>query len=134
MRKSSLTSLFVLIFTCLALAGQNSAGNNFAGSWAGSWTGGSNGKIDMTIAGDASGKLSITLIATPEQGDATTFQSKTAEVVDNKLKAKFEAPDGALEVSLEGAIDGASLKGTYSVRDKAQGNEVESGTWTVSKK
>lgn len=136
MRKTSLTSLFVLISSVciLAFAGQNAAGGKFAGSWTGSWTGASTGKFEMTITNEADGKLSAIIVATPQEGDGSTFKSKMVETAENKLKVKFEDSEGSVEVTLEGALDGAALKGTYTIRDKAQGTEVESGTWTASRK
>jgi hypothetical protein len=136
MRKTSVVTLLVLLLSvgALVLAGQNSAGSKLAGGWAGTWSGGSAGKFEMTITSAADGKLSATLIATPETGDGSTFQSKSVDTVDNKVKIKLEDSEGNAEVLLEGTLEGSSLKGTYSVRDKAQGAEVETGNWTATKK
>jgi hypothetical protein len=140
MRQTSLVSLFVLAITTfsLAFAGQTATDgkidSKLAGGWAGSWSGGSSGKFEMTIAKDASGKLAATLLATPEQGDGSTFKSKSIETADSKLKIILEDSEGNAEVLLEGVLEGTSLKGNYSVRDKAQGTEVETGSWSASKK
>ena len=138
MRKRLMVSLFVLIFgigfTAFAAQNENKSGGKFEGVWAGSWTGGSSGKFELTIIRDADGKLSATVVTTPEGGDGGTLKSNTFETADNKAKIKFADPEGNVEVSLEGALDGAAFKGTYSVRDKAQGTEVETGTWTAAMK
>jgi hypothetical protein len=136
MRKTILVSLFVLVIATFspAFAGQSASDSKFAGGWAGSWSGGSSGKFEMTITKDASGKLSATIVTMPEQGDGGTLQSKSVEAADSKLKIKLEDSEGNVEVSLEGVLEGTSIKGNYSVRDKAQGTEVETGSWSASKK
>jgi hypothetical protein len=140
MLKKSLLSLFVLALTTFspAFAGQTSPDTKIdskvAGVWAGSWSGGSSGKFEMTITRETGGKLSATLQATPEQGDGSTFKSKSIETADSKLKIMLEDAEGNVEVLLDGVLEGTSLKGTYSVRDKAQGTEVETGSWSANKK
>lgn len=135
--KTLLVSLGALILSLggTAIAKQNGAltSEKAVGSWAGSWSGGSSGKFELTITKEADGKLSATMTVMPEQGDSSTVKAKSLEVADNKLKLKLEDPDGNVEITLEGSLDGEGLKGSYSVREKAQNNEVETGNWTASK-
>ena len=47
---------------------------------------------------------------------------------------KLADPGDEAEITLEATLDGTTLKGTYVVRIKADGNEVDRGTITASKK
>lgn len=109
-------------------------GDAFIGTWEGTWTGGSSGKVGMTIAKGAGGKLSGTISPTPDQGDGYTVSFKSVEVNAGKLTVKFDDPGGEVEITLIGTAEGKSAKGTYSVKQKGDGTEVDTGTWTVSKK
>jgi|SRR5215510_13346985 hypothetical protein len=135
MRKTMFVSLIVLTF-CLGLLAhaQPKSGANAAGTWAGTWTGGSTGKFEMTIKKDAKGKLSASLSATPDQGGGYTVEVKSVVAIGSKLTCKFEDPPGDVEVTLQAMIVGSSLKGDYSVRAKASGEEVEKGAVTASRK
>ena len=106
----------------------------FVGTWQGTWSGGSSGKFEMTITQSATGKLSGSLSAHPDGGDSYTVEFKTIEVAAGKLSAKLEDPGGEVEISLTGSSDGKSAKGTYTVRQKGDGSEVETGTWMAARK
>jgi len=140
MRKTLFTSLFVLLLgiNCLIIAGQSkdnpASGDKFVGTWTGTWTGGSSGKFDLTVTKDTTGKLSATVTSTNEQGDGGTFRSKSVEVTGDKVKIKLEDTNGEVEVSLDATLEGKTLKGSYTVRSKADGAEAETGTITASKK
>jgi len=88
----------------------------------------------MTIKKDAKGKLSASLTATPGKGGGYTVEVKSVEALGSKLTCKFEDPPGEVEVTLRAVIRGSSLKGDYSVRAKASGEEVEKGVVTASRK
>ena len=135
MRNTMFVSLIVLTFClgCLAYA-QPKSGANAAGTWTGTWTGGSAGKFEMTIKKDAKGKLSASLTTTPDRGGGYTVEVKSVEALGSKLTCKFEDPPGEVEVTLQAVIQGSSLKGDYSVRAKASGEEVEKGVVTASRK
>ena len=139
MRKQ-LTLSFLLVVFCLGIGFAKPTGNlpfddsAIVGTWAGTWTGGSTGKFEMTIKKDADGKLSGTLTAQPDQGDGYTTSFKSVAVSGAKLTAKFDSPEGDAEGSLEGTLDGKTLKGSYIIKEKAQGSEVETGNWTTTKK
>jgi hypothetical protein len=137
MHKKLLGSMVItfLAFSILAAAGQkDSAKNKLVGKWAGTWTGESSGKFEMTISKDAAGKLSATITATPDQGEPNTMVSTSMEQTAEKIKIKCDGQGSEVEVVLEGAFEGQSLKGSYSVRNKGQGDQVESGSWSASKK
>jgi len=135
MRKTMFASLIVLIFGVGYIAyAQSRSGANAAGNWSGSYAGGSSGKFEMTIKKDAAGKLSGTLTASPDQGQGYTTQFKSVEVKASRLTMKFDDPDGSSEATLQAVIQGSSIKGDYSVRSKAGGEEVQKGTFTASRK
>ena len=51
------------------------------------------------------------------------------------MSASYDfTPDPAAEVMLAATFDGKKATGTWLVREKANGNEVAKGTWTVTKK
>lgn len=133
MRRTIFVSLIVLAFACLAYA-QSRSGNDPVGTWSGEWTGGSAGKFEMTIAKDANGKLSGTLTAKPNEGEGFSGPFKSVVANDNKLTMKFEPPDAESEATLQAVIEGSTLKGDYSIRVKANGEELEKGTFTASRK
>jgi hypothetical protein len=122
-------------FCLLAAAGQKDASDNkLIGKWAGIWGGGSSGKFEMTVSKNSEGKLAATLIATPDQGQPNTMVAKSVEQTAENIKIIFEGGGGEVDVLLVGTLDGQDLKGSYSVRNKPQGEEVESGTWSAAKK
>jgi hypothetical protein len=104
------------------------------GTWEGTWSGGSSGNVGMTISKGAGGKLSGSISPKPDQGDGYTVALKSVEISSGKLTLKFEDPNGESEITLTATVEGKSAKGNYSVRQKGDGSEVDSGTWTVTKK
>lgn len=124
----------VALLTTQEAVARPDASDAFVGSWEGTWTGGSSGKFGMTIAKGAGGKLSGSISPTPDQGEGYTVAFKSVEVVSGKLTVKFEDPGGEADITLTGSVDGKSAKGTYSVRQKGDGSEVDSGSWTLTKK
>src|SRR5215813_4626974 len=135
MRKTMFASLIVLIFGVGYIAyAQSRSGANAAGNWSGSYAGGSSGKFEMTIKRDAAGKLSGTLTASPDQRQGYTTQFKSIEARASKLTLRFEDPGGEAEATLRAVIAGSAIKGEYSIRSKASGEEVEKGTFTASRK
>jgi hypothetical protein len=135
MRKTMFASLIVLMFgvCCLAYA-QSKSGADAAGIWAGTWTGGSTGKFEMTVKKGADGKLAGSLTASPDQGESYTTAFKSVVAEGNKLTIKFDDPAGEVEVTLVATIESSSMKGDYSVRAKANGEEVDKGAFAGSKK
>jgi hypothetical protein len=104
----------------------------FVGSWTGSWSGSTSGQFEMMVSKDSTGKLGGSITPHGEQGTYTSsFQSLVVE--GGKMVAKFDTPDGQLDVVMTATLEGAESKGTYSVHEKAQGSEVDSGSWTAKK-
>jgi hypothetical protein len=136
MRKSLFVVLSLLCF-CLAVLAQTqqaASEKNLVGAWAGTWTGGSNGSFEMTITKDADGKLGGSVTPKPEGGESYTVSFKSVALADGKVTMKLSDPGDEAEITLEATLDGSALKGTYLVRIKADGNEVDRGTITANKK
>lgn len=111
------------------------SGEQYVGVWSGTWDGaGSGGGFELTLEKDKekntiTGKVSVT-------GEPTYKASLTALSFDGtKMSAKYDfTPDDRAEVILAATFDGNSAKGTWSLREKASGDEAASGSWTVTKK
>jgi len=108
--------------------------NSVVGTWIGSWEGGNTGKFEMTIAKGPDGKLSGSLTASPTDGDGYTVKLKSVDVSGGKLTVKVEDTEGEVEITIEGVPDATAMKGSFSVRSKAQGEQVDAGTWQAKKK
>ena len=141
MRRQFLYSLLVVVMVaCFSYARQaeskktSTDGAAAVGTWSGSWQGGSNGKFEMTITRAPDGKLAGTLTAHPTEGDGYTTTFKSVDVTGGKLTVKLADPDDEVEITITGALDPAAMKGSYSVRSKGQGEEVDGGTWEAKKK
>ena len=141
MRKQFLYSLLVVVMVaCFSYArqveGKKTSSDSAAvvGTWSGSWQGGSTGKFEMTISKGADGKLTGSLTAHPADGDGYTAGFKSVDVSGGKLIVKLSDPDDEVEITIQGALDPAAMKGSYSVRSKGQGEEVDGGTWEAKKK
>ena len=140
MRRQFLYSLLVMIVVaCVSYArqaeGRKTSGDSpVVGTWAGNWQGGSTGKFELTIAKKADGKLGGSLTAHPEGGDSYTSQLKSVDISGSKLTVKLEDPDGEVDITLEGTVDPTAMKGSYSVRSRAQGESIEGGNWEARKK
>jgi hypothetical protein len=51
------------------------------------------------------------------------------------MTAKYDfPPDEGGEVTIAATFDGNAAKGTWLLREKANGNDVANGTWAVTKK
>lgn len=134
----SLLAIFFIAGVTLLAAHESTAraddGDAFVGTWEGTWTGGSAGKFALTISKGTGGKLSGSISPKPDEGDGYTVPLKSVEVISGKLTAKCEDPNGEVEITLTGSAEGKSAKGTYSVRQKGDGSEVEAGSWTATRK
>lgn len=130
--------LGVLLLCCalvsLAQAQQAAGEKNPVGAWAGSWTGGSNGTFEMAITKAADGKLGGSITPKPEGGESYTATFTSVAFSDGKGTIKLADPSGEVEITLEATVDGSTLKGSYSVRAKADGGEVDRGTFTANKR
>src|SRR5262245_19779571 len=136
MRKSLFVMLSSLCFCMagLAQAQQSTSEKHLVGAWTGSWSGGSNGSFEMTITKDADGKLGGSITPKPEGGESYTTSFKSVTLADGKVTLKVAVPGDEAEVTVEATLDGSVLKGTYSVRSKEDGREVDAGTFKASQK
>jgi hypothetical protein len=131
--------LWVFILGAMCSAGQrgaegSSSGEQFVGTWTGTWDAeGSGGGFELTIEkgkdGAVGGRVSVT-------GEPTYKATLKALSFDGKkMSAKYDfPPDEGGEVLLEASFDGNAAKGTWSLREKANGNEVATGGWSVTRK
>jgi hypothetical protein len=117
----------------VAAAGQAGDADR-TGVWNGTWEGGGQtGGFELTLEKAKDAPLTGRVSVTGEPAYKATF--KTVTVEGNKLTAAYDFPaaDGA-EVVLAAAFDGNTCKGTWLLREKASGNAVADGTWSVAKK
>jgi hypothetical protein len=135
MRSIRIKAGWATIITCAFLAlGVHAAQNtDIAGSWTGTWEGGGAGgsfKLTFTKSGDAlGGKVDVG----QDTGDYTA-PFTTATLDGGKLKARYDyPPEPQAEIVLEGAVEGASATGTWTMVQKGGTDAFASGTWTVKK-
>ena len=136
MRKAAL-SIFGLIVFCAAAAGQapqKATEKDLIGTWTGKYAGGSTGAFEMTFTKDAEGKLAGSVSPKPDAGDPYTMQFTSIQFADGKATMKCIDPPGEVEITLEATIEGATIKGEYVVRARADGSEADRGTLTGTKK
>ncbi len=136
MRKSFFVVLSLLCFCFMGLveARQAASEKNLLGTWVGTWTGGSTGSFEMTITKSADGKLGGSITPKPDGGDSYTVLFSSAVFADGKATLKLQDPQGEAEITLVVSADSSALTGTYSVRIKADGNEVDQGTLKATRK
>jgi len=136
MRKSFFVVLSLLCFCFMGLvqARQAASEKNLLGTWAGTWTGGSTGSFEMTITKSADGKLGGSISPKPDGQEGYTVPFASAAFADGKATLKLQDPGGEAEITLVVSADGSALTGTYSVRIKADGNEVDQGAIKATKK
>jgi len=112
---------------------KTSAGETFGGAWAGTFEGDAIGKFEMTFAPGADGKHAGTINVTPDGGNGYDASFKSVSFDGDKIIAKYDSPgDSPAEVTMEGTSDGKAASGKWSIQ--AQGSQVASGTWKVSRK
>jgi len=129
----------ILCFSFASLSGQQDAKQptvpeDVLASWSGTWDGsGSGGGFDLTLErgkdGAVIGKVSVT-------GDpAYEATLRTVSFEGRKLTARYDfTPEPAAEVVLKASFERDNATGTWSLVEKASGNEVASGGWKVAKK
>jgi len=111
------------------------ADDKYLGLWSGSWEGGGGGSggFDLTLERDKDKALTGNVSVT---GEPTYKATLTSVAFDGaKMTAKYDyTPEPSSEVVLTGTYEGNSATGTWSLRDKASGNEVSSGAWKGTRK
>jgi hypothetical protein len=113
---------------------QPSVPEDVLAAWSGTWDGsGSGGGFDLTLErgkdGAVTGKVSVT-------GDpAYEATLRTVSFEGRKMTARYDfTPEPAAEVVLKASFEADAATGTWSLVEKASGNEVASGGWKVAKK
>jgi len=131
--------LWVFIFGAMCSAAQRgadgaAAGEALLGTWTGSWdAAGSAGGFELILEKGKDGVIGGRVSVTGEPTYKATFKSLSFD--GKKMSAKYDfPPDQGGEVLLDASFDGNTAKGTWSLREKANGNEVATGGWTVTRK
>ena len=110
------------------------AGDQFVGVWSGTWDGaGGGGGFELVIERDKEKKLTAYVSVTGEP----TYKATLASIAFDgaKMTGKYDFPeDTSAEVVLNATLEEKAANGTWSLREKASGNEVTSGNWKVTRK
>jgi hypothetical protein len=129
----ALVVFFVVGCSGLLPAARVSSNEDYVGVWSGTWEGAGSGGFELTIEKGKDGNLAGRVSVTGEPTYKATL--KTLSFDGPKMKGSYDfPPDTAAEVLLAATFESSSGKGTWSVRAKADGNEVASGTWAVTRK
>jgi len=131
---------WVLLGTAGAVPAQDAKGrppaaaDTLVGQWAGNWDGAGEGKIDLTIKKGDTGKLTGRVAVTGDNGSySAEFTAVTFD--GRKLTIKYDFPMMAqTEITLEAAVDGGEVKGSWSLRPKGQDAALAAGSWNGTKK
>ena len=139
MRNRSCVWLWVFVLGAMCSAAQrgsegSSSGEQFVDTWTGTWdAGGSGGGFELTLEKSKDGTIGGRVSVTGEPTYKATFKALSFD--GKKMSAKYDfPPDEGGEVLLEASFDGNTAKGTWSLREKANSNEVATGGWTVTRK
>jgi hypothetical protein len=109
------------------------AGDRYLGVWSGSWDGaGSGGGFELTLQHEKDKPLAGKVSVTGEPSYAAALASVTFDGA--KMTAKYDfTPEPSAEVVLTATFEGDTATGSWSLREKASGNEVASGGWKVKR-
>ncbi len=89
--------------------------------------------FELTLEKSKDGTIGGRVSVTGEPTYKATFKALSFD--GKKMSAKYDfPPDEGGEVLLEASFDGNTAKGTWSLREKANSNEVATGGWTVTRK
>jgi hypothetical protein len=131
--------LWLFIFGAMCSAAQrgpegSSSGEQYLGTWTGTWDAtGAGGGFELTLEKGKDGAVTGRVSVTGEPTYKAAF--KTLSFDGKKMSATYDfPPDAGGEVVLAAAFDGNTAKGTWSLRERANGNEVATGGRTVTKK
>ncbi len=136
MRRAALGVIGLLVFgVVLGAQAPKATEQDLIGVWTGRFEGGGSvGSFDMTIAKDAQGKLGGTVTPKFDGGEQYTVPLTSVQFADGKATVKCPDQSGDAEITVEMTIEGSGMKGTFVVRAKADGSEMDRGTLTASKK
>jgi hypothetical protein len=129
--------LWLIIFGAICSAAQRgtqgSASEQFLGTWSGTWDGAGTGGFELTLEKGKDDTVNGRVSVTGEPTYRATFKALSFD--GKKMSATYDfPPDAGGEVVLAASFDGNTATGTWSLRDKASGNEVAQGGWTVTRK
>jgi hypothetical protein len=129
----------LVVLGAAAIARQRGAegsapGEALLGTWSGTWEGGGgNGGFELTLEKTKDGSVGGRVSVTGEPAYKATLG--TVSFDGAKMTAKYDfPPDENIAVVLETTFKGNTATGTWAAREKANGGELASGTWTVSRK
>ena len=137
MRNRASVWVWLFIFGAMCSAAQRGAegpstGEQFLGTWTGTWDGAGSGGFELTLEKGENGAVSGRVSVTGEPTYKATL--KTLSFDGKKMNAKYDfPPDAGGEVTLAALFDGNTAAGTWSLRQKANNNEVATGSWTVTR-
>ena len=135
MIKQSLFALLAVAICAAGVSGQRAAGaDQYVGTWSGQWDGaGGGGGFELTIEKGQDNALTARVSVTGEPTYKATLKKLSFD--GNKMSGAYDfTPDEQAEVILSATFDGDTAKGTWSLRAKADGTEVASGGWNVTRK
>ena len=139
MIKHALVGVFAVMTLVVAAAAQSpsdtkSSGEQYVGTWSGRWDGtGEGGGFELTIEKGQDKALAGRVSVTGEPTYKATLKKLSFDGA--KMTGAYDfTPDEQAEVILAATFEGDTAKGTWSLRTKANGAEVASGTWNVARK
>lgn len=137
MRNRSCVWLWIFVLGAICSAAQRAdgppPGEQFLGTWTGTWDGSGTGGFELTLEKDKNNAIGGRVSVTGEPTYKATLKELSFD--GKKMSASYDfPPDPAGEVRLATSFDGNSATGTWSLREKASGNQVATGTWTVTRK
>lgn len=137
MRRKCCVWLWVIVLGALCSAAQRGdvppPGEQFIGSWSGTWDGAGTGGFELRLAKEKDNAIvgNVSVSGEPAYGARLMELSFDGQ----KMSAKYDfPPDPGGEVRLVTTFDGNKATGTWALHEKATGNQVAAGTWTVTKK
>jgi hypothetical protein len=109
------------------------SGEQFVGTWTGTWDGAGTGGFTLILEKGKGGAIAGRVAVTGEPTYTTTI--KTLAFEGPKMTARYDFPENdAIEIVLTASFEDTKATGTWSAREKANGNEAATGGWTVTKK
>jgi len=127
--------LLAMVIAALAAApsaAQAPSPDTYAGQWTGTYEGAATGSLELLLRKDGdklAGKVAVTT-----DGGNYDAELRTVSTKGDTIEAAYDFPlDPSAEVVMTATIDGATAKGTWSLKPKAGGAEVAGGTFSLSK-
>jgi hypothetical protein len=136
-RRTCCVWLWVMVLSALCSAAQRGdgppPGEQFLGTWSGTWDGAGTGGFELTLEKDKSSVIGGRVSVTGEPAYKATLKEVSFD--GKKMAAKYDfPPDPGGEIRLATTFDGETATGTWALHEKATGNQVATGTWTVKRK